>query len=112
MLIDLSKDPIEVLREDGRYEAFEPNMEIKIPHDKPGDHALEHRRPVALNGHRLWIAPFEQQIAYKLWLGSEKDLEDAAHLHAAAKAVLIPEQIRFWMDKLGVPPGAREVLAP
>jgi len=40
------------------------------------------RREVTLNSHRLFISPLELQIAFKLYLGSEKDIEDARFLYS------------------------------
>ena len=57
-----------------------PNMELKFPKDGLADWSLEHSVDADLNGGNLKIAPLELQIPYKLYLGSEKDVEDALHL--------------------------------
>lgn len=47
---------------------------------------MENRVEVRIRGETFYISPIELQIAYKLWLGSEKDLVDAAYLNYFAKA--------------------------
>jgi hypothetical protein len=47
-------------------------------------YSLSHRVLVDINGHAIPLAPFELQIAYKLGMGSEKDLEDARQLSVPA----------------------------
>jgi len=42
---------------------------------------LDQRLPVVFNSIKLYVSPIELQIAYKLLLGSEKDIEDARHLY-------------------------------
>ena len=56
-----------------------PNMEVKI-----GEMPLE-RISAAINGFKLFISPIEIQIAYKFYLGSEKDIEDAVYLYELFK---------------------------
>ena len=41
----------------------------------------DQRLPVVFNSIKLYVSPIELQIAYKLLLGSEKDIEDARHLY-------------------------------
>jgi hypothetical protein len=61
--------------------AFIPNMEIKFPKMEVDRWALENRKTVILNDNELFISPLELQIPFKLYLGSEKDIEDAKHLY-------------------------------
>lgn len=42
---------------------------------------LENRTSVWLNGKQLFISPLVLQIPYKLFLGSEKDIEDAKYFY-------------------------------
>ena len=64
---------------------FIPNMEAKFP-KKPLDFwTLEHSQKVILNKRMIRISPIEVQIPFKLFLGSEKDIEDAAHLYEVFK---------------------------
>ena len=86
----------------------EPNMEVKFARDAPGHYALGNRQPLRLNGRPLWVAPLDQQVAFKLYLGSDKDLEDARHLLGTLKERLNRGTIESWADTLGVPPEARK----
>jgi len=61
--------------------SFIPNVELKFPVSRPARWALENRQKVVLNETALYISPVELQIAYKLFLGGEKDIEDAKYLH-------------------------------
>ncbi len=81
----------------------EPNMEVKAKARDTDRYALENRVQVALNGRRLWIGPLEMQVAFKLWLGSDKDLEDARQLWAALSERLNRAEVQSWVVKLGVP---------
>ena len=42
---------------------------------------LQERKTVVVNGHQLYISPLELQIPFKLYLGTEKDIEDAKYLY-------------------------------
>jgi len=48
------------------------------------------------------IAPLELQIAYKLWLGSEKDIGDAVFLYELFKPVINREELKKWCRELNV----------
>lgn len=56
---------------------FVPNVDIKFATDELQVQAIKEHLTVVLNGEPLMISPLEQQVAYKLYLGSEKDIEDA-----------------------------------
>jgi len=58
-----------------------PNMELKTPSEEIENWVLNNSLEVSLNKNKLLISPFELQIAYKLYLGSEKDIEDAKYLY-------------------------------
>lgn len=64
---------------------FIPNMEIKFPKVELDFWTLSSRKEVLLNKSRLYISPIELQIPFKLFLGSEKDIEDAKYLHSIFK---------------------------
>jgi len=51
------------------------------------------------------ISPLELQIAFKLYLGSDKDIEDAAYLYEIFSAHLSKFKIKHFMDILGVKRG-------
>ena len=57
-----------------------PNIELKFARTELHRRAINDRIYVDLNGNNIPISPLELQIAYKLYLGSEKDIEDARFL--------------------------------
>jgi len=67
------------------------------------NNALLARIRVIINSdHVLFISPIEQQIAYKVYLGSEKDLEDAKHLFLLFKEFIKDDVLRRFVLRLGV----------
>lgn len=64
-----------------KKKTFIPNVEIKFPKIEIDYWSLSERKKVVLNNHQLFIAPLELQIPFKLFLGSEKDIEDAKHIY-------------------------------
>ncbi len=52
--------------------------------------------------HLIKIAPLELQIAYKLYLGSEKDLGDAVFLYTLFRQSLNHQELHKWLSTLGV----------
>ncbi|MBU0757331.1 MAG: hypothetical protein KKF44_04645 [Nanoarchaeota archaeon] len=58
-----------------------PNMELKFPKNTLDSWTIKNRRKIVLNSHIFFVSPFELQIPYKLYLGSEKDIEDAKFLY-------------------------------
>ncbi len=81
---------------------FIPNMETKFS-KKPLDFwTLEHSLNVRLNKKTIRISPIEVQIPFKLFLGSEKDIEDAAHLYEVFKQSLDIGLTEDFAIRLGV----------
>lgn len=61
---------------------FIPNIELKFQKTSIDKAVLDRPVEVVLNKkHRLRISPIEIQIVFKLYLGSEKDIEDAKFLY-------------------------------
>ena len=58
-----------------------PNMELKFVKTAFDESSLGNRLELQLSGNRLYISPLEQQIGYKLYLGSDQDFGDALHLY-------------------------------
>lgn len=81
---------------------FEPNMEIKFPKLELDNTALHERREVILNGQHFFISIFELQIAFKLYLGSEKDIEDARYLYRLFKDKLDMELLHKFNRNLNI----------
>ncbi len=63
-----------------KREQFIPNIELKFIKDEVDRQVLANRLEVRLPDVHYFISPIEIQIAYKLYLGSEKDIEDALYL--------------------------------
>lgn len=63
-----------------RNKQYVPNMEIKFAKKELDFFTMRGKKKVIVNNHVLWISPIETQIAFKLSLGSDKDIEDARHL--------------------------------
>jgi hypothetical protein len=83
-------------------ERFVPNIEMKFPKIKPEFWSLNNAKKVDLNGRRLMISPIELQIAFKLYLGSEKDIEDAKHLYIIFEQKLDKKLLMDFAAKLKV----------
>ncbi len=57
-----------------------PNMEIKFPKKEFEQETLNNKIIVKSENYAFNISNLEKQIAFKLFLGSDKDLEDARHI--------------------------------
>jgi len=79
-----------------------PNAEIKFPKDDLHREALENRIPVRFNGRLIYISPIELQIAYKLYLGTDKDVEDAFFLYELFKERIKGRVLNDYAKRLGV----------
>jgi len=79
-----------------------PNIEMKVAKTEIDNIALNERIKVCLGKHALYISPLELQIAYKLFLSSEKDIEDARHLFNIFSEKLQKEKIIEYAKKLNV----------
>ncbi len=67
-----------------RIGEYIPNIEIKFANDELNQLdslSLNENIKVKVNGHEMAISPIELQIAFKFFLGSEKDIEDAVYLY-------------------------------
>ncbi len=88
---------------------FLPNAEAKFPKYELDEWSLESRIEADLNGTAFWISPLEVQLAYKLYLGSFKDFEDAKHLWLVCRERINPAQLEKFTQKLRVEKLAREM---
>jgi hypothetical protein len=79
-----------------------PNLEMKYARDKPGQESLAQRQHFLMNGKDLFTSPFELQIPYKLYLGGDKDIEDAVFLWELLKDDLNPKDLQKYMKMMGV----------
>jgi hypothetical protein len=78
-----------------------PNIEFMFPKAEDLDNwVLKNGKEVRLNRYVLKISPIELQIAYKLFLGSKKDIEDARHLYQLFEENLNPKLLSEFLLKL------------
>jgi hypothetical protein len=63
------------------------------------------RVAVSIAGDVLHASPLELQIAYKLWLDSDKDYESVVFIYSFAKSKGISnqEELEAWARRLGAP---------
>ena len=74
--------------------AYVPNVEFKFTKTALHRDSVRSRIRVRANGRLLFIGPLETQIAYKVWLGSPKDLEDARWIWKVAGGHLA--EAKLW----------------
>lgn len=79
-----------------------PNIEMKFASNSIHREVLEKRITVVVNGKLVPISPFELQIAYKLFLGSQKDIEDARFLFDLFSGELDLELLEQYMRSLNL----------
>ncbi len=89
---------------------IEPNFELKFPNTKYNLYSLKNKLIVELNGEKLNTSELELQIAFKLYLGAEKDFEDARHLYKVFKEHLNIGLMQKHIVELGVEKQAEKVL--
>ncbi|MFA4936234.1 MAG: hypothetical protein WC568_10410 [Candidatus Methanoperedens sp.] len=82
-----------------------PNIEIKFIKSQLDRISLKEHKVAQLDKYGINISPIELQIAFKLYLGSDKDIEDAAYLYEIFSAYLSKFKIKHFMDILGVKGG-------
>ncbi|WP_254831397.1 hypothetical protein [Haloglomus salinum] len=81
-----------------------PHLEAKFVSDEYDRASLENRITAKLTSvnEELPIGPLELQIAYKLYLGTPKDFEDALHLYSLFEGSLSTPALERWVTNLGV----------
>lgn len=79
-----------------------PNVELWFPKNEYDRRALDHPLEAYVAGHELNISPLEQQIAYKLFLGTERDFEDALHLYLVFEEQLDIDSLETYVTELEV----------
>ena len=93
-----------------RKDRYVPNIEMKFPKRDIDHYILENRILVMLNKHMFFIANIEEQIAYKLYLGSEKDIEDAVYLYEIFKENINVSLLDHFCRKLNIEETAKKHL--
>lgn len=79
-----------------------PNFEIKFPKKALDSEALENPVNVFLSGRRLMISSIESQIPYKIYLGSDRDIEDAVYLFEVFRGRIDAAKLRRYALRIGV----------
>lgn len=101
-------DSMEEVLEDNIWVARDgemvPHLEAKFVSDEYDRASLENRITAKLTSvnEELPIGPLELQIAYKLYLGTPKDFEDALHLHSLFEESVSTPALEHWVTNLGV----------
>lgn len=89
--------------------AWEPNFELKFPKTDLNNYSLKNKLIVEINGEKLITSKMELQIAFKLYLGSDKDIEDAIHLWQIFKGRLSMEVFNGFVKRLQVEGRVKEL---
>jgi len=79
-----------------------PNIEMKFKKDDFDRYAMSRAKRVQFDDIRFFISPIELQIPYKLYLGSDKDIEDAVYLWMLFRETLDGDLLRSFMERLQV----------
>ena len=87
-----------------------PNIEIKFPKSDIEKWVIENALNVHINGDEIKISSIELQIAFKLYLGSEKDIEDAKYLYSFFEEGIDKSSLEYFIKKFNVEAIARRYL--
>jgi len=79
-----------------------PNVEPTYASDRFDRASLAGALTAHIDGERLPIGPLELQIAYKLYLDTRTDFEDAVHLYTLFEESLSVVELESWVDELGI----------
>ena len=80
--------------------SFAPNVEVKFARKPTHHYSMDRRWPVSVNGQRVYIGSLEMGIAFKVKMGTEKDLADARWIFDRTKHVLDQRELRRLMEEL------------
>ena len=81
---------------------FVPNIEVKFPKTELDQWTLDNRLKVLINRETIFISKIEVQIPFKLFLGSEKDIEDARYLYEIFKDKIDENLMQEFNRKLNI----------
>lgn len=90
--------PIRIARDGDRI----PTVECKFATDRYDRLSVEETILADFGDRTLTIGSLELQIAYKLRLGAQKDLEDARHLLELTEGTLNTRRLESYVDDLDV----------
>jgi hypothetical protein len=77
-------------------------VDIMRPRDRHEEAAFDRRRPIAIEGRRLWFTAPDDLILMKLKAGRPRDFEDAIGVLAAQRGVLDEVYMADWARQTGV----------
>ncbi|MDD1730122.1 MAG: hypothetical protein LUQ50_13760 [Methanospirillum sp.] len=83
-------------------DSFIPNIEIKFIKNESDEYSFINRIKLVSSEKTFFISPLEIQIAYKLWLGSDKDIEDAIFLYTVSKQMINKDLFYEFCSSFGV----------
>ena len=87
-----------------------PNIELKLPKTEMEEWVIENAIEAMVGNERIKVSNIEAQIAFKLYLGSEKDIEDAIHLYSLFKEGLNEKLLQKFINALNMEHVARRYL--
>ncbi|MFB6073927.1 MAG: hypothetical protein ABEJ89_02820 [Haloarculaceae archaeon] len=79
-----------------------PHLEVKFARDEFDRESLQNAIRARIGDDAIAIGPFELQIAYKLSLGAQRDIEDAVHLYTLFEESLSVSRLEEWVTRLDV----------
>ncbi len=79
-----------------------PNIEVKFIKSGLDTISLNEHNVVKINRDSINISPIELQIAFKLYLGSDKDIEDTIYLYGIFTKHLNRVKLKQYMNTLNV----------
>jgi len=79
-----------------------PHLEVKFARDEFDRASLKNAITARISGEAIPIGPLELQIAYKLYLGAQKDVEDAVHLYTLFEESISVSRLEVWVTRLNV----------
>lgn len=89
-----------------------PHLEVKFVRDEFDRASLENSITARINDEVVPIGPLELQIAYKLHLGAQKDIEDAVHLYTLFAESLSVSRLEKWVSDLMSKPNMSDSNTP
>ncbi len=106
--VEDAKEAYELLSEGSslRYAekgTWAPNFELKFIKKPLDRHTMDNRVKVTFNDkYSMYISPIELQVAFKLWLGSDKDYEDARYIYNIFKTYIDVRKLDGFISELHV----------
>ncbi len=106
--VENAKDAYDLLSEGSslRYAekgTWAPNFELKFVKKPLDRNTMDNKIKVTFNyKYSMYISPIELQVAFKLWLGSDKDYEDARYIYNIFKAYIDVKKLNGFISELHV----------